>query len=100
NSDSKVAVPEGGIGAQRRRIALPHHAALLEDEVAVGEGGDRLDVLVDEEDRQSLGAQAPQAAPDLLTDERREAFGRLVEDEKQRIGHERAADGQHLLLAA
>ena len=41
-----------------------------------------------------------QAAPDLGADQRRQPFGRLVEDEQARVGHQRAADGQHLLLAA
>ncbi len=38
--------------------------------------------------------------PDLRDDERREAFGRLVEDQQARVGHQRAADREHLLLAA
>ena len=33
-------------------------------------------------------------------DQRRQAFGRLVEDQQIGVGHQRAADGQHLLLAA
>ena len=41
-----------------------------------------------------------QAAPDLGADQRRQALGRLVEDQQPRIGHQRAADRQHLLLAA
>src|SRR5690606_11503373 len=41
-----------------------------------------------------------QRRPDLLTDERRQALRRFVENEKPRIGGERAADGKHLLLAA
>ena len=41
-----------------------------------------------------------QALPDLGADQRRQAFGRLVEDQQPRIGHQRAADRQHLLLAA
>src|SRR5204863_3342584 len=36
----------------------------------------------------------------LLHDHRRQAFGRLVEQEQQWIEHERARDRQHLLLAA
>ena len=39
-------------------------------------------------------------APDLGDDERRQPFGRLVEDQQQRIGQQRAADREHLLLAA
>src|SRR5256886_8952611 len=44
--------------------------------------------------------QRGEASPDLLAHQRREPLGRLVEDEQVRIGHERPADGEHLLLAA
>ena len=37
---------------------------------------------------------------DLLHDERREAERRLVEEEQARPAHQRAGDGEHLLLAA
>jgi hypothetical protein len=33
-------------------------------------------------------------------DQRREAFGGFIEDQEFWIGHQRAADRQHLLLAA
>ena len=39
-------------------------------------------------------------AQELLDDQRRQAFQRLVEKQKTRIEHQRAADGEHLLLAA
>ena len=39
-------------------------------------------------------------AEDLLHDHRREPHGRLVEQHHLRPGHERPADGEHLLLAA
>ena len=38
--------------------------------------------------------------PDFLADDRGEALGRLVEDEEAGVGHQGAADGEHLLLAA
>ncbi len=36
----------------------------------------------------------------FLDDDRREAFERLVEQQQRRVGHQRARDRQHLLLAA
>ena len=36
----------------------------------------------------------------LLDDDRRQALQRLVEQEQRRVGHQRARDRQHLLLAA
>ena len=43
---------------------------------------------------------AGEASPDLRADQRRQALGRLVEDQEARVGHQRAPDRQHLLLAA
>jgi hypothetical protein len=40
------------------------------------------------------------ASADLLADQRRQAFGGFVQDQQLGVGHQRAADGQHLLLAA
>ncbi len=40
------------------------------------------------------------ATPNLVADSRRKTFRRFVEDQKARIGHQGATDGEHLLLAA
>ena len=37
---------------------------------------------------------------DLLDQDRRQAHRRLVQQQHARLGHQRAADGEHLLLAA
>ena len=47
-----------------------------------------------------LCAHQAHGVPDLRPDERREAFGRLVEDQHARVGQQRARDREHLLLAA
>ena len=41
-----------------------------------------------------------QRAEQFVDDDRREALGRLVEQQQPRVEHQRAADRQHLLLAA
>ena len=48
----------------------------------------------------SVALERVDRGPDFLADDRREAFGRLVEDEQPRVRHQRPADRQHLLLAA
>ena len=53
------------VGGQRRGAAGPHHAALLDDVVAVGQAEQRADVLVDHQDRQALALQPGEARPDL-----------------------------------
>ena len=62
--------------------------------------GERVDILVDHQDRLAGRLEAREAAPDLVADQRRQPFRRLVENEQPRVGHQRAADGEHLLLAA
>ena len=41
-----------------------------------------------------------ETAPDLGPHQRRQALGRLVQDEEPRVGHQRPGDREHLLLAA
>src|SRR5215470_1667968 len=90
-----VAIPR-----ELGRRAGPDHAALLDDVMPVRDARERLEVLVDDEDRQARCLEALDCAVDLDAHERREPLGRLVEDEELRVGHERAADREHLLLAA
>src|SRR3989442_12041689 len=86
--------------AELGRRSRPDDPALLEDVVRVRDAGERAHVLVDEQDRLATRLEAFHAAPDLGPDERRQPLGRLVEDQQSRVGHQRAADRQHLLLAA
>src|SRR5262245_64592356 len=88
------------VRVELRGAALPRDPAALDDRVAVREPDEPLDVLVDHEHRLAGGAELRKAAPDLLPDERRESFGRFIEDEEMRVGHQSAADGEHLLLTA
>ena len=54
----------------------------------LGDGGRDADVLLDDEDRDvALVAEPDQHLLDLGDDHRREALGRLVHDQKMRIGH-------------
>src|SRR4051794_9154434 len=53
-----------------------------------------------EDDRIALFLQPADGATDLLHDDGRQAFGRLVEQDQPRAGAQNAPDGQHLLLAA
>ena len=57
-------------------------------------------VLFDEEDRRPLGVDLADDAEDRLHHLRRQAERRLVEEQHLRLRHQRARDGQHLLLAA
>src|SRR5687767_1749807 len=99
-SDPEVALPESAVGVECGRRAFPCDTAALDDGVAVGELYQPLDVLVDHQDGLASAAQPPEAAPDFLAHERREPFGRFIQDQEVRVRDERAADREHLLLAA
>src|SRR5215510_10150888 len=86
--------------AERARVSAPAHASALEDVVAVCKPGERLEVLIHQQDRLAAALELAQHLPDLAADDRGEPFGCFVEDQQLRVGHERARDRQHLLLAA
>src|SRR5262249_60758546 len=58
------------------------------------------DVLFDQKQRDAFPIDAPDQREQLLDEPRREAERWLVEDEQFWVGHQGAADRQHLLLAA
>ena len=57
-------------------------------------------VLLDEEDRRPRGVDLPDDLENRLHELWGEAERRLVQEQEARAGEERAADGEHLLLAA
>ena len=57
-------------------------------------------VAVDDQGADAGRADVADHAPDLGDDQRRETFGRFVEDQQARVRHQRAANREHLLLAA
>src|SRR6185369_6545825 len=58
-------------------------------------------ILLDQENRQALGAvELADRRKDLANDQRGKPERRLVEQQKPRPGHEGPRNGQHLLLAA
>src|SRR5437588_4519336 len=83
-------------------LGIQHHvyyAPLLDDVVAVGDRLREAEILLDQQDGEALALQASDGAADLLHDHRREALGRLVEQQHARPGAQDAPDGEHLLLA-
>src|SRR5260370_1056500 len=80
---------------------LAGNAALLHDVDSPGERGGELDVLLDENDGEpSRPADRRDLDLDLLDDARLDPLGGLVEQQHLGAAHERAAEGEHLLLAA
>src|SRR5262249_42256867 len=78
---------------------LVHDTSAVHHVMAVRDGRRELQILLHEENRESLGLQLADGRPDLLDDDRRQSLGGLVEEQQARPGAEDAADRQHLLLA-
>jgi hypothetical protein len=91
--DAPVGLQIGG-GAGEADLAL------LQDVDAVGERHHELQVLLGQHDREARGLELGDALAQLLDDQWRQALRRLVEQQELGIAHQRAGDGQHLLLAA
>src|SRR5690606_4026713 len=85
---------------ERGRFALPHRLPFLKDNATVGNRKKLPQRLVDDEDRLALFLERTHGGPDVLPHDGREALRGLVQYEKTRVGHQRAADGEHLLLSA
>jgi len=68
--------------------------------VPVGELEQRAEMFIDNENSLTFGFQPREALPNLEPQQRRQPFGRLIQDEQFRVRHQRATDRQHLLLAA
>ena len=67
----------------------------------IAELAGEVEILLDQDDRDlPERAQIDDGAADILDDRGLDALGRLVEQQKPRPHHQRAADGQLLLLAA
>ncbi len=82
-----------GIPGQRHLTDVQHVGQVGDGE---GHGG----VLLHQQHRGALPVDLGDDLADLPDDPRRQTEGRLVEQQQLRAGHQRPADGQHLLLAA
>src|SRR5262247_3548165 len=99
--DAEIMLEGGAIALERRAVGLVHHHAALENDGAVGDAENFLRVLLDHNGGRALLANdALERNQQLLHENGGQAFQRLVEEQDAGIENERAADGQHLLLAA
>src|SRR5208282_3141068 len=83
-SHPEIAVLQLDVLAQRLRRPVPDDLALLQNIVALRDTGQRIDVLVDDEDRLARRLERAEAAPDLAAHPRRQPLRRLIENEKPR----------------
>jgi hypothetical protein len=66
----------------------------------ISEGEPALHVLLDDDHGHAAAVDLGQRLVQAVDRDRRQAEGDLIEDDQARRGHQRTADGQHLLLAA
>src|SRR6266542_714659 len=82
-------------------LAVEDDPAVLHDVAVVRDPEREVRVLLDEQEaRLLLAVHALDDVEDFAHEQRREAERRLVEEDELRARHERAADREHLLLAA
>src|SRR5215468_425644 len=96
-SDAEIVVELGHVGVKVRIGDHVDHATMVHYVVAVRDRRREPEILLDEQDRETLRLEARDRAPDLLDDDRCQALGGLVEEQKPRARAQDAADREHLL---
>ena len=85
---------------QLGRLPFEAHRALLHEHRALGEVQRDVDRLLDDDDRRAAAVDLADHLEQLRDDRRRQAERQLVDHQQLRPRHQRAAEGEHLLLAA
>src|SRR5438093_2191212 len=88
------------LAREMRGLTLQGHRALAKAIDVLGDGQHLADVLLDHDQLGPLGLHGGQYLVERLDDDRRQPERDLVHEQQTRIGHEAAADREHLLLAA
>src|SRR4051812_43646748 len=88
------------LGLPRVGAEAPDDTPFVHPVVLLGHLHRRAHVLLDEQDGRAVGADLADRLEQRLHDQRRQPLARLVEQQQLRPGHQRARDGELLLLAA
>src|SRR5689334_850318 len=99
-SNSEILVQLADIRVERVVGDHVDDLAMLDDIMAVRQCRGKAEVLLHQQDGETLLLQRADDGADLLHDDRGQALGRLIEQEQLGTGPQDAADGEHLLLAA
>src|SRR5262245_22841077 len=100
SSHREIRASQGLVSEQIGHGPRKPDQALLDDIGAVGESSGELEILLREQDRQSLALERGDLLAEGPDDDGREPLRRLVEQKDAGIAHERSRHRQHLLLAA
>src|SRR5690606_32095908 len=99
-SGSQVSLADFVVGKQVRTRIRQHDLARFKHIAAVGDLEGLMGVLLFQRYGDALLADGLDDLEDLSNDQRRQPEGGLVKQQQGRLGHERPADGQHLLFTA
>src|SRR6266404_7710445 len=99
-SDAEIGVKFIHVGLQLRVGKTIDDLAVFDNVVAVRDRRGEPEILFDQQDRKTFFLEARDGMADLLNDNRRQPFRRLVQHQKPRAGTQDSGDRQHLLLAA
>ncbi|GAC1601599.1 MAG: hypothetical protein NVS4B10_13650 [Myxococcales bacterium] len=96
-----LSIARGIVNAHGGRIwAESELGRVVEHVDAVGDPDRGADVLLDQQHRDTLLAHVGDDLEHIADDQRREALGRLVEEQQLGVEEQRPRDGEHLLLTA
>src|ERR1700722_10015761 len=87
-----------GPGVEFRHRSAKADRAFLDDIDALGDEAGESEVLFADEKAEPFALHFTNSLDHLLDDAGRKAFGRLVKQQKRGIAHQRARNGEHLLL--
>src|ERR1700722_15162267 len=89
-----------GPGVEFRDLSAKAEGAFLDDVDALGDQTGESEILFADEKAEPLALHFANSLDHLLDDAGRKALRRFVEQQKRRIAHQRARNGEHLLLSA
>src|SRR5436190_14310678 len=99
-SDAEISVELVHVRLQLRIREAVDDLAVLDNVVAIRDRRGEAEILLDQEDGETLRLQPRDGLADLLDDDGREPLGRLVQHQEPRAGAQDSRDREHLLLAA
>src|SRR5579872_6215633 len=88
------------VGHKACRVLAMHYLAFVDHDSLFGNPQAEMHVLLGEQDGRATRSQFSQDLADCRDHDWREPLARLVEQQDQRITHQRACDHEELLLAA
>ncbi len=97
---AEIELADVFVAGELRGGLVHHDAPVLEDVAVRGDRECHHRVLLDQKHGRALPIHFHDDVSDALHHERRQPERRLVEQQKSRVGHERSADREHLLLPA